>query len=732
MNIFEAKTYPLNYSTDALRVINMMSFKEGGADIAGSSGIRSQQYAGDFDLFETVKVKKVEEFVKRFQILVAKLSKADGCYVGDIKCGEVPEWKVSPDNAETKLAELHEKGIISADELKEAKAVLTDPLTAKKEIKFDVIRWKPSEVEVGFVILRDGRKMTLAEAVLSGGLVKLDVVAWLGMRYVEFSIIYDVYVNGKRCSSVKMDFPGSLKEDLEYFKKDNPFKYLKRRFSLAKYEGDEKKGEELSAILNGDLGRLYLLSSDIATLLYLLENFDRFDEEHIHKELSGFRMRMGNVYSIPAFLTAEPKFLQTLWDLEHKKFSVAGFQKPLEEMKNKIDKELANATRPHLKGMGSPSKLNIIKGLKLDRRRMNAPKAVVERAIADVKKMESIPLKHKMSPQKASEFFWGENPVDDVPSVAIDLPIIEIDKLYEREIRKKAVFHSVASLKKEGFRIITKGCIVVHKGEIITIYLNSDNDPALKEGGKHLEALGKQFLKYLPRKKPTFYTKNNIFSRDKAEQKRILDENRGRTAEDRYYGWNALDGMMRYFSGNKKQVILDYHPRSPEAMRDNDFLYNLIYSYNAIYALEKRYAPAVAKYRLQKAEAVDKAETIPGDPLKYLPATSLGTSSDFASALHDDSGIRGITETIFWSKTTGGAESYFVNDKAKLAFDISKKNAIVLIPPKISHGTAHTGEHGGFGFVIITKANQVANTELNKEWYKAWKQYFAHDAKGDF
>jgi hypothetical protein len=58
-----------------------------------------------------------------------------------------------------------------------------------------------------------------------------------------------------------------------------------------------------------------------------------------------------------------------------------------------------------------------------------------------------------------------------------------------------------------------------------------------------------------------------------------------------------------------------------------------------------------------------------------------------------------------------------------MAFDLSNENAMILIPPKISHGTANTGEHGGFGFVIITKANLVFNTPLNKEWYNAWNGY---------
>ena len=352
MNIFETRVYPLNYSTDALRIMTMMSFKDGEPIVLGSSGVRSQQYAGDFDLFETVKIKTANQFVKRFQAIVKEISKADGCYVGDIKCGEVKEWKVSPDNAKTKLAELHSNGIITADEMMEAKMALVDPLTAKREIKFDVVRWKPSEIEAGFVILRDGRKMSLEEALMTGGLIKMDVVAWLGWRYVEFSIIYDVYVNGKRTGTVDLDFVKSVKEDLLYYKEANPFKYLKRLFSLAKHNKDTKLGAKLVPVLNSDLGRLYLLSSDIGTLLYLLENYDRFDQAHIQKELSGFRMRMGNVYDIPTFLTAEPHFVKTLWELEHKAFNPKSFEKPLAEMKDKIDDELAKATKPVLKKLG--------------------------------------------------------------------------------------------------------------------------------------------------------------------------------------------------------------------------------------------------------------------------------------------------------------------------------------------------------------------------------------------
>lgn len=359
------------------------------------------------------------------------------------------------------------------------------------------------------------------------------------------------------------------------------------------------------------------------------------------------------------------------------------------------------------------------------RNRFEAPQEIIKKAIKDVEKISKIPYK-KMTAKKSSTIYWGENPVKDVPSVLIDLPIIEVPTLRRRDVRKETIFHDLKSMKKEGFQMINKGCIVVHNGEILTIYITGKEDKALTESAKHLSELGRQFTEYYPRKEPTFYTHDKILLKGNPtlKEKRALKKVMGNIEKtERYYGWNALDGQIKYYSGPNHSAVIDYHPRKPEASLDEKFLYNLIFSYCALYMLEERYAPAVAKYRLMKAEQVEKAEAIPGVPIQNLPATSLGASENFASALHDDSGIKGITESIIWSKVGQDKESYFVNDQTKMAFDLSNENAMILIPPKISHGTANTGEHGGFGFVIITKANLVFNTPLNKEWYNAWNGY---------
>jgi hypothetical protein len=46
---------------------------------------------------------------------------------------------------------------------------------------------------------------------------------------------------------------------------------LKRLFSIARLVGEEKRVERLTELFNSDLGRLYSVISDIASLEFLLE-----------------------------------------------------------------------------------------------------------------------------------------------------------------------------------------------------------------------------------------------------------------------------------------------------------------------------------------------------------------------------------------------------------------------------------------------------------------------------
>ena len=58
------KEYPDNYPADAVRILDAMSFGKG-LVLLGSMSLRSQQYAGDYDGFEQVKMKGPVDTVLR-------------------------------------------------------------------------------------------------------------------------------------------------------------------------------------------------------------------------------------------------------------------------------------------------------------------------------------------------------------------------------------------------------------------------------------------------------------------------------------------------------------------------------------------------------------------------------------------------------------------------------------------------------------------------------------------
>jgi hypothetical protein len=328
-DVLKQKDYPLNYSRDVLKVIDTISMTHGGdITIVGSMSLKSQQYAGDYDLIETVRGRykdtstAVKYYVKRFQTIVKKLMNEPDLTIGDIKAGTVEEWVVIPEEAgisdgavkgydyrasKDKIAELHSNGILTEEEYKYAnKICLENPsieefLIMKKELRFHLVRWTPKEVKQGVVKLRDGRQMSLEEAFTSPSIIKLDAVAWVqNNRFTDFSIIY--LLTNKGIGINKVDTSKgkwSIKQDLLYYLlTKNYYKACKRLFSLARESKDLPLIAKLNTMLNSDLGRLYGIISDCGSLLYLLENETQLPLDKIKYELDQFRSRLGNIYSI--------------------------------------------------------------------------------------------------------------------------------------------------------------------------------------------------------------------------------------------------------------------------------------------------------------------------------------------------------------------------------------------------------------------------------------------------
>ena len=185
------KSYPENYPSDALAILDAMSFSDGKAvKILGSMSIRSQQYAGDYDAYEVVKksgdkATVLKQLAQQFKEIVKRLGRMPNVAIGDIKAGTIEEWRVIPKSAgvvdgkvvgysaessKSKIDSLRRKGVISKQEeefaYKHLKPTLSaeDFLKVRKDLRFNLIRWTVPEVLAGQKRLRDGSTYTLEEA----------------------------------------------------------------------------------------------------------------------------------------------------------------------------------------------------------------------------------------------------------------------------------------------------------------------------------------------------------------------------------------------------------------------------------------------------------------------------------------------------------------------------------------------------------------------------------------
>jgi hypothetical protein len=255
----DEKEFPRNYPSSVVDILEAMSLSGGkGMRVIGSASLRSIQFVGDYDANETIQGSP-EKVAKGLQGVVRKLQKLPDVIIGDIKCG----------------------------------GTMDEPL-----------RWTPAQIIAG----KNGHT-TLTEAVSQDAMKKIDAVGLVGGRYVELSVVYLF----PRESLDNKALAGILKEEIKaQLAEKNYWKAMKRFFSLNRLT-NLKKAESMVPIFNGDMGRLYSVITDIATLLYLLEN-KQGSTEKMRAVIDDFRARLANIWRLKAFIKKEPGFDKAIDD----------------------------------------------------------------------------------------------------------------------------------------------------------------------------------------------------------------------------------------------------------------------------------------------------------------------------------------------------------------------------------------------------------------------------------
>lgn len=322
--ILKRKDFPFHFPSDVLAVIDAMAFDSANVKVSGSMALRSQQYAADYDLTETVhregsKAKAVQYFTQGLQQIVKNLLKLPDAFVGDIKCGEIAEWKIVNGDivrghvvgydaamSRSKVEELESIGVLTKSEAAEARRILVASpsvetfLHIRDLLRPHIVRWSPKDVLRGFQYLRDGRRFSLADGIQTPSLTKIDAVALVEKsRFADFSCIYSFVWRHTVLNPVRLNPQQSLKEAIVTLDGEGSYyKMAKRMFSLLRMEPRRNAAllGALTELFNGDLGRLYSIIADIQTLLYLLENEAVLPLAKVRYEIGMFRARLGNIF----------------------------------------------------------------------------------------------------------------------------------------------------------------------------------------------------------------------------------------------------------------------------------------------------------------------------------------------------------------------------------------------------------------------------------------------------
>lgn len=357
----ETKTFPVHYPDEIVRLMMALSMTNGKAlQIVGSASLRGVLYAGDYDVFEQVHARSFEELASALQSVVKRTRSVPNTTIVEIKCGEIPDWDVFRKTAriegnqlvdfqipesQSKLDTLRQQNIISSTEYKEASALLQKATTldgfleAKKQIRFHILRWTMGDVLRGHLRYRK-EIISLSDALQTGGLVKIDTITLVDNRFIEVSMLYELFVKGERISGPPLQLVQSLQEDILYYNKRNAFKALKRLFSLSRATKNLREVERLLPILNSDLGLLNRLNGDIDTLVDILKQH-RITKKQIVNSLRDFQQRLGDLYQYNELVRQEPNFVGILNSIlqtasnRHRVLKLEAFSKNLSQIIHK-------------------------------------------------------------------------------------------------------------------------------------------------------------------------------------------------------------------------------------------------------------------------------------------------------------------------------------------------------------------------------------------------------------
>jgi hypothetical protein len=366
----QTKKYPDSFSDDVTDILKILTIPDTfKVALLGSSALKIV-FPSDYDSYSQVNVtnRTTEDFKQVIKKLLLykseefeKMRRTEkGVYIGDIKIGIIPEFRIVAEDIKTsewesqipdmlqKAKSLKDKKIIDDKEYKlcldliKPKITYADMLIAQSELNFQNVRWKPHDVLKGFVVYRTVKVM-LDDALYQKARVKIDVIGWVaGQRYCELSMVYKFYRDGVIIYDENKTLMAVLKQQvLTNGYNKNYMKMAKRMLSIERFRDNPNINiiNKLFSLFNSDLGRLSQIISDIQNYIYMIEHFNKLTKSplplyRLRFESNQFKSRLSQIVN-PLYLRHEKEINVLISDLQNEPQSIKILSK-LEEMFNSI------------------------------------------------------------------------------------------------------------------------------------------------------------------------------------------------------------------------------------------------------------------------------------------------------------------------------------------------------------------------------------------------------------
>jgi hypothetical protein len=389
--LIKVKPYPGSYTNQVLKNIHLLSFGEF-KNVApfGSYIFKAQKYPGDIDLIENyIDCCNIDDVIHKFQIdLINVIHNIDNeilHYMVEFKMGldkrfmfdfgylKNGQFYKNLNNIVDKTNQLYQSGLLTQQEINELDGYLKLPDIDSYDHVFNffrekyVLRWTDKDILNGYKILIGNKKITINEALHDNTHVKIDMITIINNRFVEITNflmlgvkynngdIYLINLNANVKSSLdnflmkrsEMQLPQEIEKLFYSPYYYNPFKGTKRMWSLARHNKDEKMLKLLVPFISGNISYLYMLKSEVETIINLLIKLKSPTITSIYNQLDEIKARLSYIIE----LNQQENYFDELFNNLHN-LDITELIESLEFIKDLMKKDINHYTIKYLESIG--------------------------------------------------------------------------------------------------------------------------------------------------------------------------------------------------------------------------------------------------------------------------------------------------------------------------------------------------------------------------------------------